>query len=193
MVADGSCSEEHVMKMSVRNFMPRKTFKGQDGFILIIALLSLLALTAIGILAISTSTTEVMVAGNTRLREIGLSSADSGIELSEPILRNTDNLEFTDIPQSELSDRMEKLRSERNCVSQLDPDTENFRINLGGNNNVRVDVDYVSAGDPGPGYALEEGGPPIVRKNYIINATSRGASGSETKVGAVYFLVGWCD
>ncbi|MEC4686508.1 MAG: PilX N-terminal domain-containing pilus assembly protein [Nitrospirota bacterium] len=181
------------MKNRQRNITSSDTFKGADGFILIISLLSLLALTAIGILAISTSTTEVMIAGNTRLREIGLSAADSGIELTEPILRNTDNLEFTDIPQAELSDRMQDLRAERNCVSQLNPDTENFPVSIGGNNNVSVDVDYVSAGDPGPGYALEEGGPPIVRKNYIINATSRGASGSETRVGAVYFLVGWCD
>ncbi|NOZ24890.1 MAG: hypothetical protein GXO94_02205 [Nitrospirae bacterium] len=166
--------------------------RGEDGFILVIALLSLLALTAIGILAISTSTTEVMIAGNTRLREVGLSSADSGIELSEPILRNTDNLRFADIPQTELSARMEALQAERNCVSQLDNDTENFPVNVG-NSAVSVDIDYVNAGDPGPGYALEEGGPPIVKKNYIINATSSGASGSEVTVGAVYFLVGWCD
>ncbi|HEC96586.1 MAG TPA: hypothetical protein ENI58_00240 [Nitrospirae bacterium] len=181
------------MKKNRRNIISRDTVKGQDGFILIIALLSLLALTTIGILAISTSTTEVMIAGNTRLREIGLSSADSGIELSEPILRNINNLKFTDIPPAELTERIDALRAERNCVSQLNPDTENFQVNIGRNSKVSVDVDYVSAGAPGPGYALEEGGPPIVRKNYIINATSRGASGSETKVGAVYFLVGWCD
>jgi len=165
---------------------------GEDGFILIIALLSLLALTAIGILAISTSTTEVMIAGNTRLREIGLASADSGIELSEPILRNVDNLKFTDIPQAELSEKIEALRAERNCVSRLDPDSENFPVNVGGSS-VSVDIDYVNAGNPGPGYALEEGGPPIVRKTYIINATSSGVSGSEATVGAVYFLIGWCD
>ena len=181
------------MKKRQRNIISRDTFNGQDGFILIIALLSLLALTAIGILAISTSTTEVMIAGNTRLREIGLSSADSGIELSEPILRNINNIAFTDIPRNKLADRMEHLSTERNCISQLDPDTENFSVNTGRNNNVSVDIDYVTAGDPGPGYSLEEGGPPIVKKTYIINATSSGASGSEATVGAVYFLIGWCD
>ncbi|NOY39146.1 MAG: hypothetical protein GXO95_02635 [Nitrospirae bacterium] len=182
-----------MMKKRQMNKNSREKLNGQDGFILIIALLSLLALTAIGILAISTSTTEVMIAGNTRLREIGFSSADSGIELSEPILRNINNLVFTDIPQAELSDRMEDLSAERNCMSQLDPDSENFPVNIGLNTNVRVDIDYVNAGDPGPGYALEEGGPPIVKKTYIINATSSGASGSEATVGAVYFLIGWCD
>ncbi len=181
------------MKKGQKNIISRDTFSGQDGFILIVALLSLLALTAIGILAISTSTTEVMIAGNTRLREIGLSSADSGIELSEPVLRNIDNLEFTDIAQGKLTERMEQLSAERNCISQLDPDTENFSVNIGGNSNVSVDIDYVNASNPGPGYALEEGGPPIVKKTYIINATSRGASGSEATVGAVYFLIGWCD
>ncbi len=181
------------MKKRRRNIISGDTLNGQEGFILIIALLSLLGLTAIGILAISTSTTEVMIAGNTRLREIGLSSADSGIELSEPVLRNIDNLEFTDIAQGKLTERMEHLSAERNCISQLDPDTENFSVNIGGNSNVSVDIDYVNASNPGPGYALEEGGPPIVKKTYIINATSRGASGSEATVGAVYFLIGWCD
>lgn len=180
------------MKKRIVHTAAGNAMSREEGFILIIALLSLLALTAIGILAITTSTTEVMVAGNTRLREVGLSAADSGIELSEPILRNTDNLRFTDISETELSARMDTLQAERNCVSQLNNDTENFPINVGGSS-VSVDIDYVNAGDPGPGYALEEGGPPIVKKNYIINATSRGDSGSEVTVGAVYFLVGWCD
>ncbi len=173
---------------------PMKSSTGcEGGFVLVISLLALLALTAVGILAISTSTTEVMVAGNTRLMEIGLANADSAIELTEPILRDPEKLDYTDVPESQLLLKKRELKTERNCLVQMDPDIENFLVNTGDGTESRVDVDFVNAGEPGPGFALEEGGPPIVKKNYVINATSTGALGSEITVGAVYYIVGQCD
>lgn len=160
------------------------TAKDEQGFALVVALLALLVITVIGVLALSTSITEVMVAGNTRLREINFSSADAGISTSEPVMRNpsTSSYAFIDL----------NLRNEIFCSSQMNPDTQNFSIVIGGNN-VNVDIDYATAGDPGPGYSMEEGGPPILEKNYIINSTSTGNLGSEGVVGAVYFIVGYCD
>jgi len=167
--------------------------KNEQGYILVVALLALFVTTVIGVLALSTSTTEVMIAGNTRLREINLATADVGVTVSEPAMRNPDVTKYTFINNEAT------LRSEIYCRSQMNPDSEtnnpNLTINNFGGNNVdlNVDIDYLNAGDPSPGYALEEGGPPILKKHYVINSTSSGPTGSEGVVGAPYYIVGYCD
>lgn len=162
--------------------------KNEKGYVLIVTLLALLAVTIIGVLALSTSTTEVTIAGNARLREINISSADAGVAVSEPVMRNPDRRRYAFLTASQ----EQNLRNEIFCGSQLNPDTENFVINIGGNN-ISVDIDFIDAADPGAGYALEEGGPPILRKHYAINSTSTDALGSEGEVGALYYNVGYCD
>lgn len=164
--------------------------KNEKGYVLVIALLVLAVVTVIGVLALSTSTTEVMIAGNTRLREMNLSSADAGVAVSEPVIRNPDQTKYNFIND------VATLRSEIFCTSQMNQDDERVNPNLNitiGENNVSVDIDYINAADPGPGYALEEGGPPVLMKNYRINSTSRGGAGSECMVGATYYIVGYCD
>ena len=162
--------------------------RNEQGYVLVVALLALFVTTVIGVLALSTSTTEVMVAGNTRLREISLSAADAGIEIADPVMRNPDATKYPFIVDEPT------LQSEIFCVSQLNPDGENFRLNgFGGNTDVSVDIDYINAGDPSPGYALEEGGLPILKKYFVINSTSTGPTGSEGVIGAPYYLVGYCE
>src|SRR4030067_353189 len=61
----------------------------QEGMVLIVSLLLLLVATVVGITALSTSTTKVMIAGNQRLSEINFSYADSGVSVSAHILKDT--------------------------------------------------------------------------------------------------------
>jgi PilX N-terminal len=162
--------------------------RNEQGFVLVVALLALLVVTLIGVLALSTSTTEVMIAGNARLREINLSTADAGLLLSEPVMRNPENVNYDFLS----STQRENLKHEIYCRSQMDSDGENFSINMGGNT-VRVDVDFINASEPAAGYALEEGSQPIVMKNYVMHSTSTAGLGSENVVGALYYIVGYCE
>jgi Tfp pilus assembly protein PilX len=160
----------------------------EKGFVLVTALLALVVVTIIAVLALSTSTTQVMVAGNERLREINLAAADAGVSLSEPVMRNPDRIKYTFLTSAQ----EQNLRNEIYCKSQMNSDDENFLINLG-ESTISIDIDFINAAEPGAGYALDEGGPPIVMKDYVINSRSTAGLGSENVVGALYYLVGYCE
>jgi len=170
-----------------KSALPKK--QNEEGFVLIVALLALLVVTIIGVLALSTSTTQVMVAGNERLREINLSAADAGVSLSEPVMRNPDRSKYTFLTTS---GQEQDLRNEIYCKSQMNSDVENFSVDLG-RCTVSIDVDFLNAGEPSAGYALEEGSQSIVMKDYVINSRSTAGLGSENVVGALYYIVGYCE
>jgi Tfp pilus assembly protein PilX len=65
------------------------SLKSEKGIVLVVALLLLLVATVVGITALSTSTTNVMIAGNQRLQEICFSAADSGVSVVDPIINDT--------------------------------------------------------------------------------------------------------
>lgn len=176
------------MKKKLKIKSQKSKVRNEQGFVLVVALLALLVVTVIGILALSTSTTEVMVSGNTRLREINLATADSAVALSEPVMRNPDRTKYTFMTDAQ----EQNLRNEIFCQSLMNADSENFLVSFGGNN-VNVDIDTINVSDPGIGYALEEGGPPILKKMYTINSTSTSGLGAENMVGAVYYIVGYCE
>lgn len=160
------------------------SLKNEQGFVLVMALLALLVVTVLGVLALSTSTTEVMISGNSRLREINLSTADAVIALTDPVMRNPDISKYNFVT--------DYLREEIYCRRIMDPDTQNYSLSIGGNT-VTMDIDLVNVGELGAGYALEGGGPPIVLKHYVLNSTSTAGLGSENRLGAVYYLVGYCE
>ncbi len=160
---------------------------GEQGFVLVVALLALLVVTIIGVLALSSATTEVMVAGNARLREINLASADAAVSLSEPVMRNPfGNYDFLSPTQKQ------NLSNEIYCKSEMNSDSENFSVTMG-ETIVAVDIDLANVQEPGAGYALEEGGPLLVMKNYVVNTRSTAGLGSENAVGALYYIVGLCE
>lgn len=186
MEADGSRYEESAVNKNLL-FVDRVP-DNEEGFVLVVALLALLVVTIIGVLALSTATTEVMIAGNARLREMNLSTADAGISLAGPVMRNPDKGKYTFLSSAQV----QNLRNEIYCKSQMNGDAENFSVNMGGNL-VSVDIDFVNASAPTAGYALEEGGPPVLVKDYVINSKSTSGLGSENVVGAVYYIVGYCE
>lgn len=66
-----------------------RIFKDQRGSILLVALMILLILTALGIAAISTTTTEVRIAGNSTAQNRVFYGADGGSRTYPPILKET--------------------------------------------------------------------------------------------------------
>ena len=162
--------------------------KNEQGFLLVVALLALLVVTVLAVLALSTSTTEVMIAGNSRIREINLATADSAVALTEPVLMNPDKSKYAFLTATQETN----LRNEIYCTSVMNTDTANYSVNIGGNT-ISVDVDMINRADPEAGYALDEGVSSPVKKNYIINATSTSGLGSENVVGAIYYVVGYCE
>lgn len=78
---------------SVKQTCRRSSMHGvpgsEDGMVLIVALLLLLVATVVGITALSTSTTNIMIAGNQRLTDISFTCADSGVSVSVPVVNTT--------------------------------------------------------------------------------------------------------
>lgn len=174
--------------------------KSEQGFVLIVALLALLAVTIIGVLALSTSTTDVIIAANERLREINLSGAESGLEISDPAIRY--------IVGNQALGNYAEVVNDANLVSELrggsfdptDSCTKNpdLRLSLA-NMTVSVDIDRMSAG-LGAGSAIEfasgyegigTGGRGGIEVYYRVNSMSREAIGSERCLGGVYRYVAY--
>jgi len=183
----------------------REGVQNEQGFVLVVALLALLVVTVIGVLALSTSTTEVMIAGNARLREINFSGAESGLEITDPAIRH--------IVFNQALGNYDEIVNDPNLVTELrigpaydsdsvDPNSPNFNPDLQlsiGAMTVRVDIDRMSAG-PVEGSAIEfasgyegigMGSGGGIQIYYRVNSMSREAVGSESVVGGVYRYVAY--
>jgi len=178
----------------------REGVQNEQGFVLVVALLALLVVTVIGVLALSTSTTEVMIAGNARLREINFSGAESGLEITDPAIRH--------IVFNQALGNYAGIVNDPNLVTELrigpayDSDSVNFNPDLQqsiGAMTVRVDIDRMSAG-PVEGSAIEfasgyegigMGSGGGIQIYYRVNSMSREAVGSESVVGGVYRYVAY--
>jgi Tfp pilus assembly protein PilX len=219
MVADGGKFEESNMKKqsSVKTSPPpnpppsrgrvRERGRNEQGFVLVIALLGLLVVTVIGVLAISTSTTEVMVAGNTRLREMNFAGAESGLEISDPAIRFIAFNGALPAYGTYASKRNGGIVSDPDLAEEIrsgipfDPnDSCNTNPDLNmtlGSMNVTVDIDRMFA-SPCQGATIEfaggyegvgMGGGGSICAYYWVNSMSRSVVGSENMVGGFYRYV----
>ena len=176
----------------------------QDGMVLIVSLLLLLVATVVGITALSTSTTKVMIAGNQRLSEMNFSSADGGISASVPIIETTAYDRTVSATYAALVISADFTNEITGALAQ-DGDTASaspdIRFALGSGTfatTVSVDVDYLYAGSPagsaiefasgyeGFGKGAGSGGAEVY---YTVNSLSEGDAGSESGVYAVYRYV----
>jgi Tfp pilus assembly protein PilX len=170
--------------------------------VLIVSLLLLLVATVVGITALSTSTTKVMIAGNQRLSEMNFSSADGGISASVPIIETTAydravSATYSADPDITIS---ADFTNEITGALPMDADTAaapdiGFAL---GSTTVSVDVDYLYASSPagsaiefasgyeGFGKGAGSGGAEVY---YTVNSLSEGDAGSESGVYAVYRYV----
>ena len=176
----------------------------QEGMVLIVSLLLLLVATVVGITALSTSTTKVMIAGNQRLSEMNFSSADGGISASTPIIETTAYDRTVSATYAALVISADFTNEITGALAQ-DGDTASaspdIRFALGSGTfatTVSVDVDYLYAGSPagsaiefasgyeGFGKGAGSGGAEVY---YTVNSLSEGDAGSESGVYAVYRYV----
>jgi len=175
---------------------------GEKGIVLIISLLLLLVAAIIGVTALSTSTTSVMIAGNQRLREVNFSSADAGVSISTSIIESTaDERAVSSIYEGFLVDTVANFVDEITGAKPRDGDTASespdLRFKLG-DSTVSIDIDYLYSGSPagvamefasgyeGLGKGAGVGGTEVY---YSIDSLSAGDVGSEAEVSAVYRYV----
>ena len=180
------------------------SLESEKGMVLIVSLLLLLVATVVGITALSTSTTNVMITGNQRLSEINLSAADSGLLVSAPIINDTlfNDKQINAIYSALVSDNFaNEGTTDADCpaltglCTSAAPDIQ-YTI---GDTRVSVDIDYLYAAPPagsaimfacgyeGAGKCPSSSGG--INVYYRINSFSEGDAGSVTGIGAVYRYV----
>jgi hypothetical protein len=201
MVANRGRFEESDMTGKLKVNSLSLKVKKDHGFVLVIALLALLVVTVIGVLAISTSTTEVMVAGNTRLREMHFAGAESGLEISDPAIRFiASNMDFGNY-DAIVSDRY--LAEELRSGSPFDPgdtckNNPDLSLDLGPMS-VVVDIDRMFA-SPCEGATIEfasgyegtgMGGGGNICAYYRVNSRSISVIGSESTVSGFYKYISY--
>ncbi len=172
------------------------SLESEKGMVLIVSLLLLLVATVVGITALSTSTTKVMIAGNQRLSEINFSNADGGTSVSTLIMKNLSTYagnpiitDATFIDESSMNGDCPAL-GVRNpdstiCAAlNVAPDVQYPQVN--------VDIDYlypvVKPGSTKEFACGYDSCPSYLSANarlYRINSYSVGAAGSEAGVGAL--------
>ncbi len=169
-----------------------------SGYILITTLLLLLVLTIVGLSAIGTSTIENALSGNTRLKERNSAKAETGIDISSPlvdhIIRKEDTKGFSSIVQD--ANLLQELKISNFHSDDVDngPDVS-FNVDTGP---ALVDIDKMDilawcagcaielgGGYGGPGKSAATGHVTY----YRINSTGKGLVGSESDSGAVYKYV----
>lgn len=182
----------------------------EKGMVLIVSLLLLLVATVVGITALSTSTTNVMITGNQRLNEVNFRGADSGINLSIPIISTTvydravGNQYAPLVTALDFVDEMSGgLPRDGDCPvsSACLPSAPDIQFTLGigaAATTVSVDVDYLYSaaaagaalpmfwGYEGAGTGMGKGGTLIY---YPIDSYAEGPVGSQTRLYGVYLYV----
>lgn len=185
----------------------------EKGVALIVGTLLLLVATAVGVIALSTSTTNVMISGNQRLSEVNFAAADSGVSASIPVIKSTisertidptyinpttngaltvDNSDSD--PANGIPDFIDELMGESPVNGDTASKTPDITFSLN-DTTVNVDVDYLYRGYA-KGSAIEfasgyEGigkgaGGKGIEVYYAINSLGIGNVGSETEVCAIY-------
>lgn len=189
-----------------KNIAPVPVMKNQEGMVLAISMVLMLVITVMGVLALSTSSTDVMVAGNQRLREINMSIASSGKAVSRPIIEDIakdgklNNGGFKSVIEDSAGLENE-IRTGSFINMFLVPTSVNpnpkeaikeaikfpdLRILP---ENLLVDIDFVAKGQ-GEGLAefggAEKSGTTNVFFYYRINSIARGDVGSEAVAASIY-------
>jgi len=174
--------------------------RNERGMILVVVMLLMILVTALGIMIVSSTSDNITVTGNRRLKNDNLYSGESGIDVAGPFIEDTSfersilskysNFTFSsDVLQEVLAQVIDQDDTGDNAGSS--PDVS-FTIN---GKTVNADIDYLYAttasggaieyasGYEGVGKSLGQAGAEIF---YRVNIVSSGAAGSTGKLGAIY-------
>jgi Tfp pilus assembly protein PilX len=190
MMQDSGC---RIMKTETLRML-----SSERGMVLVVSLLMLLVATVAGITALSTSTTNVMIAGNQRLSELNFSAADSGVYVSAPIINKTAYskevklvyLTGDDPLVPDATDFIKAIDGTELCDEALTSPDISFTMGSGtAATTVSVDVDNLYPANPEGfdiNYAGSYDGDNFKIIYYDVRSVSRGDVGSETAINAVY-------
>ncbi len=170
--------------------------RSEKGMVLVVSLLLLLVATVVGVTALSTSTTNVMISGNQRLSEICFSAADSGVAVSIPVIEAalagdvTTNYSLIVNNDEDGNDDITFVNVDEDADTVSGSPDLTFPV---GNATVDVDVDYVYAGTV-PGCAIEfamayddrVAGSKCIGTYYAVTSAGTCEAGSESEVCAIY-------
>lgn len=181
---------------------PSSTIADQKGSVLVITLLVILALTAIGITAIRTSSLDVKIAANDKFHKMTFYAADGGAQMTtELIEQNIEERGFGEGPVMREDVKVitgdfylneeDTMMCSNNDPSETNrdieaPDMGQGTVYIKAYGNTKLSTGsalQISAGDKGRGKGLSGGGAQIV---YDIRGFGKGLSNSESRV-----LVRW--
>lgn len=193
---------------SIRKTNNVSILRSEKGIVLVVSLLLLLVATVVGITALSTSTTNVMMTGNQLLSERAFAAADSGIFVTDPIIDDTAynravSSIYTTAPAlvPDPTDFIDEITGAL-VMDSDDPITSpDIQYTLGAGATaitVSVDVDYLysalaagsaiefASGYEGMGKGAGAGGVEIY---YAVLSVGQGTLGSESEVCSLYKYV----
>jgi Tfp pilus assembly protein PilX len=174
--------------------------RNEKGMILVVVMIMMILVTGLGIMIISSTTSNITVTGNRRLKNDNLYAGESGIDISGPFIEDTSfersilqkysSFSFSsDVTQEILAEVIDRDDTGDNALSSPD-----VTFTLSGKN-INIDVDYLYAttaaggaieyasGYEGAGKGLGQAGAEIY---YRVNILSSGAASSTSKLGALY-------
>ncbi len=161
--------------------------RSEKGMVLVVSLLLLLVATVVGVTALSTSTTNVMIAGNQKCSEIGFSAADSGVSMSIPVIEAAIAGDFTTYAEFIKDTIFIDVNEDTSDKPSTYPDLR-FPV---ADETVNVDVDYVYTATPAgcsiefaSGYDIANIG--CKESFYALNSLGTCGAGSESEVCAIY-------
>lgn len=202
---------DSIDKSTGKDFFCMKTFvpvlHNEEGMVLIVSMALMLVITVMGVLALSTSTTDVMVAGNQRLREINMANSEGGKQVSKPIIEDFANDGILNnaalgivVQDPNLGNEIEIGDSDLNGLPNKVSDNPLSTVDATNNPDIQfalqdvtvtVDIDLLGRKRArGGGIEFAAGaeglGNKTVVRYYKVNSISRGQVGSEAVVGALY-------
>ncbi len=169
--------------------------RSEKGMVLVVSLLLLLVATVVGVTALSTSTTNVMISGNQRLSEICFAAADSGVSVSMPVIEAAlagDVTAYSNIVNDDANGNDDITFVNVDEADDTVSGSPDLTLAVG-SATVNVDVDYVYAGTV-PGCAIEfaisyddrVAGDSCIGTYYAIRSAGTCEAGAESEVCAIY-------
>ncbi len=172
--------------------------RNEKGMILIVVMLLMILVTGLGIMIVSSTSDNITVTGNRRLKNDNFYSGESGIDVAGPFIEDTSFERAILAKYSNFTFSSDALQEVLAQVIDLDDTGDNAgttpdaSFSLSGKT-VNVDIDYLyattaaggaieyAAGYEGAGKGLGQAGAPVIHRG---NKPSSGAGGSQGKVGA---------
>lgn len=169
-----------------------RRIKNEEGSATLIAIISMLVLTVIGLLAISDTTFELQIAGNERISKIAFFAAEAGkgYVAGHPCLYGSKN---TDPDADPFVFPLPSEGEDLPCLGDAgDPIAENGRYNLGDlqsfEGTVKFDSSNATRRNPPRGSGFSVGA--FSAYVYVLDSTGYGPNNAQKRIEQGFFRIG---